>query len=42
MICVAHSGNTIDKQQFNTKDLELDTYDGKDKIDILNKILCIK
>ena len=41
MVCVAHDGNTIDKQQFNKEDLKLGVYEGPE-IDILNKILCIK
>lgn len=41
MVCVAHDGNTIDKEQFNKEELKLGVYDGPE-IDILNKILCIK
>ena len=41
MVCVAHDGNTIDKEQFNKEDLKLGVYEGPE-IDILNKILCIK
>jgi len=41
MVCVAHDGNTIDKEQFNKEELKLGVYDGPER-DILNKILCIK
>ncbi len=41
MVCVAHDGNTIDKEQFNIEELKLGSYEGPE-IDILNKILCIK
>ena len=41
MVCVAHDGNTIDKEQFNKEELKLGVYNGPE-IDILNKILCIK
>ncbi len=41
MVCVAHDGNTIDKEQFNKEELKLGSYEGPE-IDILNKILCIK
>jgi glycosyltransferase involved in cell wall biosynthesis len=41
MVCVAHDGNTIDKEQFNKEELKLGVYEGPER-DILNKILCIK
>lgn len=41
MICVAHDGNTIDKEQFSNDKLRLGVLEGPE-IDILNKILCIK
>ena len=40
MICVAHDGNTVDKEQFNF-DTDQSPYEGKE-VGILKQILSIK
>lgn len=42
MICIAHEGNTVDKEQFDRENTDLyDTYKG-DKVEILKEVLNIK